>query len=136
MKAVYEAIATKEEYIDALIKLRDKSRFVKDSNKYLAMLRVHALSKNQTVTSSQLADAVGFENYNAANLRYGLLAHEIADIINYTPDQREKDKSYKWFMALSIGIDASKDTIDEQFEFVMRPELYEALITMRWVRLD
>ncbi|ELA8200055.1 hypothetical protein RGL65_004151 [Vibrio parahaemolyticus] len=127
----YEAIATKEQYISALIALRDNSRF--RTTRYLDILRTQAKMENQTITSTKMAEALDFPNYNTANLKYGLLGHELADALNYIPHTR-KDGSPVWFWAISTGNPASDETIDGHYEFVMRPELYEALLEIRWVR--
>ncbi|SHO56981.1 hypothetical protein [Vibrio quintilis] len=128
----YESIATKEDFIKALISLRDKSRFC-DTTSYLEMLRAQAKSDNQTITSTKLAEALGFPNYNTANLKYGLLGHELADALNFKPHSR-KDGTPVWFWSISTGNAASEETLDGHYEFVMRPELYEALLEIRWVR--
>jgi len=124
-------VATKEDYQNALLKLRDRGRF--RNTKYLTMLRAQYDAKNHAITTTKLAEAAGYENYNAANLQYGLLGHEIADILGYTPPERENGEPM-WFWTLSSGNDASETTIDGHYEFVMRPELAAALEYMKWVK--
>ena len=48
-----ESTASKQEFINALVKLRDKSRF-RDTTSYLQMLRAQAKSDNQTIAKSNL----------------------------------------------------------------------------------
>ncbi|ENJ2789011.1 hypothetical protein HJ014_22530 [Vibrio parahaemolyticus] len=127
-----ESTASKQEFINALIKLRDKSRF-RDTTSYLEMLRAQTKSDNQTITATKLAEVVGFPNYNTANLKYGTLGHELAEVLNYEPPKRN-DGSTMWFWTISTGNPASEDTQDGHYEFVMRPELYEALVEIKWVR--
>ena len=38
---------------------------------YMQMLRTHYYAPNQTLTATMMAKAVGYENFNAANLHYG-----------------------------------------------------------------
>lgn len=124
-------IATKEEYQKALLKLRDKGRF--RTTKYLDMLRVHYKADSHTITAGKLAEAVGYENFNAANLQYGSLGYEVAGILGYTPPNRS-DGTPTWFWSIASGNEASNKTIDGHYEFVLRPELIAALEAMKWVR--
>ncbi len=120
-------IATKEEYQKALLNLRDAGRF--RNTKYRDMLKAHYLADKHTITATQLANAVGYANFNAANLQYGLLAHEIAKELNYQPTKRDNGESM-WFLAIASGHKPSDDTSNGHYEFVMRPELIEALEQM------
>lgn len=97
------------------------------------MLRAQAKSDNQTITTTKLAEVVGFPNYNTANLKYGTLGHELAEVLNYKPPKRN-DGSTKWFWTTSTGNPPSKETQDGHYEFVMRTELYEDLVGIKWVR--
>jgi hypothetical protein len=124
-------IATKEQYIEALLKLRDKSRF--RNTRYLELLQAQYSEPNHIITAIKLAEAVGYENFNAANLQYGKLGHEISDSLGYEPPKR-KNREAIWFWSISSGNDASSETIDGHYEFVMRPELVEALEQIKWVK--
>ena len=50
-----------------------------------AMLSTHFAAPNQTVSAPQLARAVGFHRYSAANLHYGRLARKIGHSIGINP---------------------------------------------------
>lgn len=121
---------TKEDFKNALLKLRDNGKF--DGTKYLDMLRAQYSLNNHTITAVRLAESVGYKNYNAANLQYGRLGHEMADAIDYTPPNRE-DGSPMCFFALSTGNEASEKTMDGHYEFVMRKELTKALEDLKWL---
>lgn len=121
----------KESYKKALLKLRDKGH-LRNTN-YLQMLKAQYYSDDHTITATNLANAVEFQNFNAANLQYGKMAHLIADNLAYVPPLR-KDGEPMWFLTLSEGNEASEDTVDGHFEFVMRLELVAALEEMNWVR--
>jgi hypothetical protein len=124
-------VATKEEFIQALLKVRDKGKL--RNTRYLDLIRAQYLAENHTITATRLAEAVGFENFNAANLHYGKFAHEVADALSYKPPLW-RDKEPMWFWTLSSGKEASADTLDGHYEFIMRPELVSALEEMNWVK--
>jgi len=124
-------IATPEQYKDALLEIRDKGKL--RTTKYLEMLRAQYASPRHTITATKIAEAVGYENYNAANLQYGTLGHQIADVLGYAPPKRTNGEPM-WFWTLSSGNDASPETLDGHYEFVMRPELVAALERMKWVK--
>ena len=124
-------VATKQEYQNALLQIRDNGKL--RNTKYLQMLRAQYASPNHTITSTKIAEAVGYENYKAANLHYGKLGHEIAHVLGYEPPKRQNGE-LMWHWTLSSGNDASNETLDGHYEFVMRPELVAALEDMRWVR--
>lgn len=124
-------IATSEQYIEALLKLRDMKRL--RNTKFIKMLQAQYAMPNHTITATQIADAVGFQNYNATNLQYGTLGREISEILGYEPPKRTNGE-HIWFWILSSGHEASETTMDGHYEFVMRPELVTALETMGWVK--
>ncbi|AKO52525.1 hypothetical protein ABA45_08930 [Marinobacter psychrophilus] len=123
-------IATKEEFQQALLKLRDKSRF--RNTKYLDLLKAQYSSPNHTITATKLAQAVGYENYNAANLQYGSLGHELAEVLGYKPPERNNGEPM-WFWTISTGSEAESDSAGH-YEFAMRLELVQALEGMKWVK--
>lgn len=127
--------ATKDDYIKALLEVRNSSYF--NSSKYpnnLLMLRAQCKAKDFKITATQLANIIGSEKYQVANLAYGTLAHHISDALGYIPDIRPSDNKPMWWMALSSGNEASEKTIDGHFEFVMHETLKEALVEMNWCK--
>lgn len=74
-------VATSEQYIKAILKIRDKKMLPES---HIEMLKAQYRAPNSTITATQLADAVNFPNYNSANLQYGTLACNIADALGYT----------------------------------------------------
>lgn len=124
-------IATSEQYMEALLKLRDSKRL--RNTKFVDMLKAQFSMPNHTITATQLAEAVGYQNYNATNLQYGTLDKEISGILGYEPPKRRNGEPI-WFWILSSGNEASDTTMDGHYEFVMRPELAKALKTMKWVK--
>lgn len=127
--------ATKDDYIKALLEVRNSSYF--NSSKYpnnLLMLKAQCEAEDLKITATQLANIIGSEKYQVANLAYGTLAHHISDALGYTPDIRPSDNKPMWWMALSSGNEASEETIDGHFEFVMHETLKEALVEMNWCK--
>jgi hypothetical protein len=122
-------IATVEQFKRALLALRDKNL----PDGHLLMLKAQGLSPNASITSTRLAEAAGYENYNAANLQYGTLAFNVAGFLSYSPPLR-KDGSPMWWTTLSYSIDGNSEPETGQFQFVMRPELLTALREMKWVK--
>jgi len=122
-------IATKEQFKKALLSLRDKN--LPDS--HLAMLKAQCKAPNACITSTKLAEAAGYENYNAANLQYGTLGVNLAGFLGYSAPTR-KDGSPMGWTTLSYSIEGHVEPSTGQFQFIMRPELVEALQEMKWVR--
>lgn len=128
---MFEPIASVEKYKQALLKLRDNKKF--STTKYLEMIRAQYYSKDHTITSTQIAEDVGFKNYNASNLQYGKMAHEVADYLNFKPENASYGHPM-WFFTLSTYNEEKTDNDDGHFEFIMRPELIQALEEMNWVK--
>jgi len=123
------SIATTEQYKRALLSLRDKNL----PDGHLAMLRAQGHSPDGTITATKLAEAAGYDNFNAANLQYGILACNLAGLLNYNPPKR-KDGSPMWWTALSYSVEGNVEPETGHFQFIMRPELLAALREMKWVR--
>jgi hypothetical protein len=120
-------IATSAQYKQALLALRDKNL----PNSHLVMLRAQCRAPESTITSTKLAEAAGFKNYNAGNLQYGTLAFNLAAYLPYQPIRRP-DGTPMWWPALSYSHADSTEPDTGQFQFIMRPELVAALREMRW----
>jgi hypothetical protein len=121
-------IATGEQFKRALLAIRDRDGI---SQTELAMLRAHCRAPKHTITSTKLSHEAGLTNYAVANLQYGILAHAVADRLGYTPIKRD-DGTTCWWFTLSVGADGSADTDESHFEWIMRPELVQALQEMKW----
>lgn len=99
--------------------------------RYLAMLRAQCKSAHATITATRLAEAAKFKNFNAANLHYGTLGRGIAERLGYNPPTRS-DGSAMWWTTLSYSNEDGSRGEPDHFQFIMRPELVEALHSMRW----
>ena len=127
-QASREAIATSEQFMRALLILRDKS--LPDS--HLAMLRAQCRAEKSTITATQLAAAAKYDNYHAANLQYGTLAFNLSSVLGFLPALKHAIGSPCWWTALSYADEEQAEQGTGHFQFIMRPELVQALREMRW----
>ena len=86
-------------------------------------------SLGYTVTSPELALAVGYARFEPVNSQYGRLGHLLSDALNYYPPKRD-DGSYRWWSMISSGEEIS----GRGFEWMMHQELAEALEEVGWVK--
>lgn len=121
-------IATAEQFKAALLAVRDK---IGISAKDLTMLRTHCRASKHTITAGQLAQEIGYPNYSSANLQYGILAHHVADALHYIPGPFSTGNPH-WWRTLAYGNDDTPQSEDGHYEWVLRPELVQALQEMKW----
>ena len=121
-------IATPEQFKKALLVLRDKHL----PSSHFNMLRAQCRSPETKITSTQLAAAANYENYNAANLQYGTLAFNVAGALGFTPHAQRADGSLCWWTTLAISEENQADESTGHFQFIMRPELATALREVHW----
>lgn len=122
------SIASVDQFKTALLTLRDKNL----PSSHFTMLRAQCHAPNAAITATQLAAVAGYENYNAANLQYGTLAFNLAGILGFTPQLMHRDGSLCWWTTLSVAGKGADYEEAQQFHFVMRSELVQALREMRW----
>jgi len=79
------------------------------------MLRVHLAAPSQTINARQLASALGFSKWNAANLHYGKFAGKLCNELNVSPSTN-----------LSVLVEFLK-VPGVEWEFRLRPSVVEAL---------
>lgn len=121
-------IATAQEFEAALLRVRDRDGITPTD---LGVLRAFCSAPDYTLTAPKLAEAAGLSDWQEANLRFGTLARRIGEALHFTPSRRS-DRSLRWWMAAAYGAGAD-ETDTGHFQWVLRPELAEALRTMRWV---
>lgn len=126
-----DPIASKDQFKDALLVVRDKKKL---SANYLTLLKFHCQAPGHTITPAQIAETLGLATLTSANLQIGTLGHLIADALGYSP-QRKTGGGPMWWNTIAYGRGESANTLDSEFELVMRPELVDALIEMRWAKL-
>ena len=122
------SIATAEQFKAALLLVRDKGGI---SPKDLAMLRAHCRAPNHTISTSRLAQEVGYPNFSSVNMQYGTLAHHFADALHVTLPPTPSGDPH-WWRTLAYGNDGIPQTDDGCYEWIMRPELVQALQEMKW----
>ena len=121
-------IATAEQFKAVLLSARDG---VGMSPKDLAMLRSHCRAPQHTISTQRLAQEVGYPNFSSVNMQFGTLAHHIADALHvFLPPTPSGDPH--WWRTLAYGNDGIPQTGDGCYEWIMRPELVQALQEMRW----
>lgn len=95
------------------------------------MLRALFEAPDQTLTATQIAVAGGYAKYQVANRFLGQIAREVAEILEYLPQQRD-DGTSMWTTTLATGADP--DTVSEEghFRWKLRPQVAEALKALGW----
>ena len=110
-----------DEYIQAFRKLE-----LVITEKQRSMLIAHALAPGHALTMSELASLVGFPNYSAANLQYGLLGKKLAEKLGIPRPS---------FLVYVIArFDDDPSTSHSRAH--MYPELVAALEQLGWVETD
>ena len=108
---------SKDDYKEALLALHPMPEH------HLALLGEHYRAANRTITASQLAEKVGYANYNAVNLHYGKLADQICDQVGQRPQQR---------LHILVTFYRPDDDPHEHWHLVLRPQVVEALDELAW----
>ena len=88
----------------------------------MRMLQAHYHALNRTVTATQMAKAVGYPKYTASNLHYGTLASHIGKLIGWQPLPKQAV-----FVLVTFG------RPDGEWQWIMRPEVAQALEQLGWV---
>ena len=121
-------IATTEQFKAALLATRD---WIGISPGQLQMLQAQCRATDSAITAAQIADQLALKNCAAARHQYATLARAVAEKLGYEPPRRGKGP-VRWWFALSIGRAGAEDMGNEDFEWIMRPELVAALHAMKW----
>ena len=111
----------------------DKKKFIKALNaiatqlpkSYIELLKAHYRAPKHRITASELANAVGYHNYKAANLNYGKLASIIMDQFGIA-------KSEKVNIEFLVRFVMPGDQGNEEIIWVLRPEVASALEELNW----
>jgi 5-methylcytosine-specific restriction enzyme A len=85
------------------------------------MLRRHYHAPARTATARQLARAVGYGHYGAANGQYGPLALLVGDQLGYRPNKTR------------LGTLVTFEHRRGEWHWLMRPEVARALELLGWV---
>ena len=110
-------VISKDQYLEALNSIE-----MDDNQK--KMLMEHFKAPNRSITYSELADAPGYKNHGAANLRYGKLAQKIGDYVGFDYIHSKSRKGEK-FHGSAIGME--NPYTEGNFQLVMHHELADAI---------
>lgn len=88
-----------------------------------ALLRANYSARNRTRTATQLSEAVGYENFNAVNLQYGLLAARLGEAMGF------KDAN----LSLIVEFTEPHTHNNEHWTLQLREEVAQALERLGWV---
>lgn len=95
-----------------------------------AMLLAHLNAPDHILTATELAQAAGYDDYAVANRQYGQLAHDLAQELDWTPEETTNGIT-TWTFTLADDADkqARTDGIEVlgQWRWQLRPEVAEAL---------
>ena len=95
--------------------------------KHRELLQAHFQAPRRARTYSQLAEDVGYANYGAVNLQYGILAHRVADGLGIFDQPSEGF----WGIVL-VEWTGAYDPSGSRFR--LRPEVIEACESLGFVR--
>ncbi len=108
-----------QHYLNAL-----KSALPLLSDGHVAMLRAHYRASDRSLTATQLAEAAGYANYNAANLQYGFVGKMIWEEV---PIDLETRPDGTPIFTFALAVPGNKAAPEDQWIWKMRPELAEAV---------
>ena len=119
LKKDLEEVSTRQ-FKSALRKVREDMH-----EKEFEMLRAHYYAPNRTITSTQLAQAVGYKHFSTACFQYGGLASKLCDILGHPAG------ATKLYLIVSfIDRDAKAKA---HGSWIMRPQVAQALKELGWM---
>ena len=88
---------------------------------HLKILQTHYHAYEKTITAKQLAQAMGYKHYGAANMIYGRLAGLVGELLDYNsgPDK--------------LGTLVTFEKRNKEWHWILRPEVSEALEILGWI---
>jgi len=99
----------------------------KPNDKEEKMLLLNYFSPKHTITSEVLATAMGWPNFNSANLKYGTFAGKAAKEMAFTPPIEGFAVSF--FTEFNMP-ESGQD--EGHWQWILRPELVEAIHALNW----
>jgi 5-methylcytosine-specific restriction enzyme A len=95
------------------------------SNHYIKMLLAHYFSPEKTLTATQMAKAMGYKNFNAANLHYGRLGRIIGEKLGWNP-----------MPDVALNVIAEFEKPEREWLWIMREEVINAIEMLGLVEND
>ena len=93
------------------------------SDGQLAMLKAHFNAPNQIITATELAEAAGYKDYSAANLKYGEVGKMLYELAPIDLKKRDGVPVYTYYLAQA----SEEDETEEHFQWKLRPEVAGAI---------
>jgi putative restriction endonuclease len=87
------------------------------------MLDFHYRAPARTITAEEAAHALGFNHYSTANLHYGRLGRRVRGILGMAADSIDQ----------RLGMLVTFEKENDQWHWIMRPQVAEALEVLGWV---
>ena len=122
--------ATVEQFKAALIVIQAQRRL---SQTRLNLLKAHYHAPDHTTSTHQLSRELRLSGHGEANREYGKLAHNVADELGHELPEVPGGQLHWWRM-LAYGLDDTTEPEAEHYQWIMRPELAQALEQLNWVR--
>ena len=119
-------IATQEQYRTALLAVRQRMTDVQ-----LKMLQAHCRSAEHMTSMDRLAELLSLPSWSGARTAYRNYASFIAGELKFTPGTVSNKPV--WLCAIAYGQPDATSKLDGKFEWILRPELVQALQAMKWV---
>lgn len=91
---------------------------------HCAMLKAHYHAENQTLTTSQLAEAAGYSSYSAVNLQYGMVANALNEELPIELPTRSDGTPIATFALATAG---NREGSEDQWTWKLRPEVAFAI---------
>jgi hypothetical protein len=121
-------IATAAQFKAALLAVRDR---IGIDPKVLAMLRAHCRAPNHTTSTFQLSKELGHAGHGDVNKSYGRFAHDVCDALHVVLPPAPSGDPH-WWRTLAFGNDDAPRVDSGHYEWIMRPELVQALQELKW----
>lgn len=88
---------------------------------YRKMLRFNYFAPNRTLTATEMAKAMGYDHYTAANLHYGKLGRMVGEKLGLNPLPKYK---------VNVLVDFEKP--EAEWTWIMKPAIAEAIELLGW----
>jgi hypothetical protein len=118
-------IASADQYRQALLAARQRM-----SDVQLKMLQAHCRSPGHTNCLDHLAELLSLTNFAGARTAYRNYARLIADELKFVPVSVSNKPV--WLCAIAYGQPDVESNLGGDYEWVMRPELVQAMQSMKW----
>jgi putative restriction endonuclease len=90
---------------------------------YRKMLLFNYFAPNRTLTATEMAKAMGYDHYTAANLHYGTLGRMVGEKLGWNPLPKYK---------VNVLVDFEKP--DAEWTWIIKPAVAEAIELLNWTK--